>query len=175
MIKKIKYRFTEERKNKDLTALAQTLQPFMKETARQFGLAEFSILSNWKNIVGETLYSYTKPQKLSFKKGMDTNGVLCVAVSNGAFAVELQYKEKNIVEMINTYLGYCVVASLKFVQNMDFEPNKEYPSEKVKKMLVTKQEENYINSISEGVENENLRKALIQLGVSVFNENKEKQ
>ena len=175
MKKKDVYIFREERTNKDLTALAQSLQPFMKVAAKRYGLAEADILANWENIAGAELASYSQPIKICFNKSEKVNGSLYIAVPNGAFALELQHREKFIIEKINTYFGYAAVAHLKILQNagMELVPEKQYSAEKVKKILVTKDEENYITKLSEGVANEKLKAALIKLGVSVFNENKE--
>ncbi len=175
MVKKNKLIFSDERKNKDLTAFAQTLRPFVRQAAEAGGMVEAEILENWENIAGQELYAYCRPEKIVFSKGERQNGVLHVFVPNGAFALELQHREKFVLDKINTYFGFAAASRLRINQNcsMDLSPVRHYPVEKVKKILVTPQEETYITKLSEGVENENLKNALIKLGVSVFNDNKE--
>ena len=70
--------------------------------------------------------------------------------------------------------GYQAVAKIKIIQNDTFihsSPQAEF-DDKHEKKLVTKEEENYIQSVTENVQNPDLRARLKSLGESIFKNNK---
>ena len=93
---------------------------------------------------------------------------------SGAFALEIQHREKFILEKINTYFGYNAVSQLKIIQNsgLDIESLTSIHQPPEKKTLVTGEEENYINSLAEEVSSPLLKEILVKLGKSVFSDNK---
>lgn len=164
--------FEERRKNTDLTTLAQTLLPCVKKLLGPKGFLEIDILSAWEQIVGAKLAAYSFPQRLDFKKGEKTGGILHIAVPSGAFALELQHREPQLIAKINTYFGYAAVKEIRLSQNLPLPaalPKRPYPQ----KTLVTKEEDAYIRDLSQDVQNEELRKTLEKLGQSIFSHNKE--
>lgn len=174
MTKKVFEIANDEHKTKDLQAFARTIQPFAKKMLGAKGLIEVDILSNWEAIAGEELAAYTLPQRIDFRKGEKNNGVLHIAVPGGAFALELQHREKFIISKVNAYFGYNAVAQIRIVQNnyLSLDNKDDDKSERVEKTLVTKEEENYIRDLSCEVENPALKEALIKLGCCVVSNNK---
>ena len=164
---------SEERRTHDLQSVAKMLMPLAKNLLGKKGFAEIDLLSNWREIVGEEIASYSLPRQIISAKGNKDGGCLQVEVPSGAFALELQLREKIIMEKINFYFGYQAVAGIRIVQNSELAfSDDEQDMQGAQKVLVTKEEENYIRDLSDGVENPELKQKLIELGCSVISNNK---
>lgn len=147
--------------------------PWVKQVLGKRGFVEIDILTNWQKIVGEELAEFVLPQSIDFKRGERSNGVLKVAVPSGAFALELQHRERTIIQKINTYFGYAAVSSLKILQNSGLEYGTVKDNvESVQKSLVTQEEEIYIKDLSSGIKNAALQEVLERLGRSIVSNNK---
>ena len=166
-----------ERTTGDLQALSQSILPLAKAVLGKKGFVETDILTNWVNIIGEDLADYTSPLKIDFKPQQRNNGILHLEVPNGAFALELQHKEKIILQKINTYFGYNAISGIKIIQNSELNlaqiKNKQTPKPITK--LVTPEDENYIQELAEDINHPDLKEILIKLGQSVFNSNNQKE
>ena len=131
------------------------------------------LLSSWKLIVGDDIAQYSLPQKLSFPKDERSNGCLTIMVPAGAFAMEIKQNETRIITKINTFFGYPAVDKIKILQNGTPEnfltPKK--PIDKVKKTVVSAEEESYITELVKGIERDDLREAVERLGRAVFENN----
>lgn len=164
----------DTRKTKDLYSISNIITPFAKEVLGKKGFIEVDIITNWNKIVGEELAKSTIPQKINFIKDQRSNGTLHIETISGAFALELQHKEKIVIEKINTYFGYNAVSKLKITQNPSlfetFFDVKEQQNPKIN--LVTKEEENYINEMTKDLESPKLKEALTRLGHNVVNKTK---
>ena len=168
----------EERSTKDLTALAKTMSPLTKKLFGKKGFAEVDIITNWEKIVGEELASYSSPQKIDFKREQKNNGILFLQVISGAFALEIQHREKFILEKINTYFGYNAVSALKIVQNPSAFMQQQLPCEEnldKKCVPLSENEKNYIHSLASEIKNSKLKEILIKLGQSIFRDNHSKK
>lgn len=174
MAKKKEIIIKKEHTLDDLTCVSKTIMPLAKQLLGVKGMLEMEILSDWTEIVGEELAQYSLPQKISFRKDERSNGTLELLVLSGAFAMEIQHRESQILNKINTYFGYEAVAKLKIVQNScpeNFLFTKK-PIDNVKKNLVSEEEHNYITEIIKDVESEELRRYLKNLGEAVFSSKK---
>ena len=107
----------DERQAKGLSILSGTLLPFARNLLGKKGFIEVDIITKWADIVGKELAGYSFPQKISFKKGCKNDGTLYLCVTTGAFALEIQHREKYILDKINTYFGYNAVSGIKIIQN----------------------------------------------------------
>ena len=173
MKKKEAYTVSDERKTGDLQAVSRTILPFARSILGQKGFVEVDMIANWDKIVGEELADYVFPQRIEFKRGEKTDGVLHVAVPGGAFALELQHREKLLLAKVNSYFGYCAVSRLKIIQNAEILPLAEKPVQRSEKNLVTREEENYIRQLSEDIQNPALQEIVEKLGRSVIGNNKD--
>jgi len=79
------------------------------------GFGEGGLIADWAAIVGEEVARNAKPLKLAFPRGERREGNLTLRV-RGAYAVELQHLAPQILERINSYLGYGAVTRLKLEQ-----------------------------------------------------------
>jgi hypothetical protein len=172
MAKKLKIQ--EEHRLDDLTSVAKTIMPLAKQLLGTKGFLEMDLLAGWKNIVGEDLAQYTLPQKISFRKDQKIDGTLELMVLSGAFAMEVQQREKQIIEKINTFFGYGAISKLKLIQNScpDNFLIKQNTIDNMKKNVVSKAEESYITELVKDVNNDDLRKQLENLGKAVFSNQK---
>ena len=165
---------SEERRTFDLQSVSRMLKPLAKNLLGKYGFTEVDLLANWKQIAGD-MAEYTLPKNLQFSKGSKVNGVLNIEVPSGAFAIELQHREKFILAKINAFLGYDAVGKLKIVQNVEMPIQDIDDVGKSQKILVTEEEENYIHLLSEGLDNQELQERLVSLGRCVISNNKDKK
>ncbi|MCQ2741364.1 MAG: DciA family protein [Alphaproteobacteria bacterium] len=166
---------SDDRRTGDLSDMIGFLEPFARKMLGKKAFAEADVLSRWTDIVGDETASYSKPIKIDFKKDERTNGSLVVETDGGAFALELQLKSNVIIERVNTFFGYEAISRLKIIQNPKVKIEPKTPTHNFEKTLVTKEEENYIKVLSEGVLNQDLQQSLQKLGRSVVNNNKIKR
>lgn len=160
-----------------LNMLAAETLPFLKRILNKKATMTVDVLLFWEQIVGEELSSFTFPEKITFKNKERTNGVLWVSVANGAFALELQHREKFVLDKVNAFFGYQAVCSMRIRQSPTALNVKkiQFNQPKIKKKLVSKEEQNYIEQITTDVENADLQKKLQSLGEWVFSANHENQ
>lgn len=164
---------SEERRTHDLQSVAKMMMPLAKNLLGKKGFTEIELLSNWQEIVGDDIASYTLPKQIIAAKGNKDGGCLRIEVPSGAFALELQLREKIIREKINFYFGYQAISNISIIQNSELSFSDDVQDmQGGQKILVTKEEENYIKDLSDGVENPNLRQKLIELGRSIISNNK---
>lgn len=158
-----------------LNMLAAETLPFLKKIMSQKATMTVDVLLFWEQIVGEELSTYTFPEKISFRNKERTNGILHVAVANGAFALELQHREKFVLDKVNAFFGYQAVSSMRIRQNISALSVKkcQFNQPKSKKKLVSKEEQNYIEQITTGMEDTDLQKQLQSLGEWVLSDNRE--
>ena len=95
-------------------------------------------------------------------------------VPSGAFALELQHREKMLIAKINAYFGYPAVAQIRITQNAEIglDAPEDEAVQEGQKILVTEAEENYIRKLGEGIENLELQQKLLSLGRYIINDSK---
>ena len=156
-----------------LTGIAQTALPLAQQLLGQHGFTHIELLSSWETIVGKNLAQYSLPQKLVFPKNERSNGCLTIMVPTGAFAMEIKQNETKIITQINTFFGYPAVTKIKILQNGNSEDFliKKKPINKVKKTVVSAEEESYITELVKDIERDDLREAVERLGRAVYADN----
>lgn len=160
----------------DLQAVSKTLLPFSRQLLGARGFITVDILTKWPEIAGEEIACFSWPECIDFKRGEKNNGTLFLNVVSGACALELQHREKFILDKVNTYFGYAAVARLKIIQtsNLNKTAAANLSVSEPKKTLVTPEEENYIRSLSAEVGSPTLKELLQRLGRDVYNDNKKR-
>lgn len=161
-----------QRRTGDLQNMGKILSPLTRRMLGKRAFAEADVICNWAEIAGAELASFSVPAKIDFKKGERTNGVLWIEVAGGAFALEVSLKSKMLIEKVNTFFGYDAVKSLKIVQNPAVGVKMKQDIHNPEKILVTKEEETYIESLSGDMQNPELGEALLRLGCAVMANNK---
>ena len=84
----------------DLTGIAQTAMPVVKQLLGKQGFYMLELLNNWRCVIGSELAKYTLPYKLSFKKDERSNGCLTLITVSGAFAMEIKQKQQLIINKV---------------------------------------------------------------------------
>jgi hypothetical protein len=84
---------------------------------RRFGFVQSSIVSRWREIVGERYAGVSSPESIRFPLGKRSDGVLTLVVE-GAHAPTMQHVAPVIVERVNRFFGYPAVARITFKQGV---------------------------------------------------------
>jgi hypothetical protein len=82
---------------------------------RRFGFVQSSIISRWKEIVGERYAKVSCPESIRFPAGRKSGGVLTLTVE-GAHAPLLQHIAPMVMERVNRFFGYEAVDRIVFKQ-----------------------------------------------------------
>jgi hypothetical protein len=84
---------------------------------RRFGFVQSSIVSRWREIVGDRYAAVSSPESIRFPAGKRSEGVLNLIVE-GAHAPMMQHVVPVIVERINRFFGYQAVSRVAFRQGL---------------------------------------------------------
>lgn len=82
---------------------------------RRFGFVQSSIVSRWKEIVGDRYADVSAPESIRFPQGKRSNGVLTLVVA-GAHAPMMQHVVPVIIERVNRFFGYAAVQKVTIRQ-----------------------------------------------------------
>ena len=84
---------------------------------RRFGFVQSSIVSRWREIVGERYAAVSAPESIRFPPGRRSAGVLSLVVE-GAHAPMMQHVAPTIVERVNRFFGYAAVERVSIRQGI---------------------------------------------------------
>jgi hypothetical protein len=103
-----------------------TFVPKLTQKAfEKYGFSTATLLTDWVRIVGHDLGRDTRPERLKWPRspsgdsaGADTGrgGATLVLRVDPARALDISYKEQQVIERINTYFGYGAISELRIVQ-----------------------------------------------------------
>ncbi len=92
----------------------------------KYGFHSAEIMSSWETIVGADLARLTRPETIKWPRGarapVDADeagrsaGATLIVACDPAFALEVSYRHKEIIDRINRYFGYRAVSQLKVHQ-----------------------------------------------------------
>jgi hypothetical protein len=82
---------------------------------RRFGFVQSSVVSRWREIVGERYARVSSPESIRFPPGKRSAGILNLVVE-GAHAPMMQHVAPVIVERVNRFFGYNAVERVAFKQ-----------------------------------------------------------
>ena len=89
------------------------LVPEIGRTAfRKFGFIQSSVVSRWREIVGDRLADVTQPAMIRFPVGQKSGGTLHLTIS-GAHAPMLQHVAPDLMATVNRYFGYAAIAQVR--------------------------------------------------------------
>jgi hypothetical protein len=132
--------------NKLFTQGLRPLQSLLPENAKKIlkkdGFVYFEIIKNWKNIVGEKIFKDVTPSKI---KKINNENILSLNV-NKEIMIEIEYSRDQIIEKINSYLGFNAS------KNSSFEKKK-------KKIILS---ESILRKINE-IKSQNLKEIFLKL------------
>ncbi len=90
-------------------SVAEMLPEIGGAAFRRFGFVQSSIVSRWKEIVGDKYADISAPESIRFPQGKRADGTLTLAVG-GAHAPMMQHVVPVIIERVNRFFGYPAVA-----------------------------------------------------------------
>ena len=97
--------------------LAELVGKAAEKSFAKYGFAEHSIISHWASIVGPQLARVSAPVRVRFPGASRRGGTLSIVV-DGPAAIEIQHGAPQILERLNTFLGYPAIAALKIQQGV---------------------------------------------------------
>ena len=98
-------------------AVADIVPDIGRAAFRRFGFVQSSIVSRWREIVGDRYAAVSSPESIRFPHGKRSDGVLNLIVE-GAHAPMMQHVAPVIIERVNRFFGYQAVARVAFRQGL---------------------------------------------------------
>lgn len=108
-------------------AVGDMLPQIGKASFRRFGFVQSSIVTRWREIVGERYAEVSTPESIRFPAGKRSDGVLRLNVA-GAHATMMQHIEPTIIERVNRFFGYPAVARVSIQQGRAAKPSARAPA-----------------------------------------------
>lgn len=138
--------------NKKFTQGLRPLQSLLPENVKKIlkkdGFVYFEIIKNWKNIVGEKMFKDVAPLKI---KKINNENILSINVNKNVM-IEIEYSRDQIIEKINSYLGFNSIHKIQII-------SKDSSLEIKKKITLS---ENILKKINE-IKNKNLKEIFLKL------------
>jgi len=132
---------------------------------RTFGM----LALNWPLVIGEKFSKDSHPDKLFFPKGENINAQLTLSV-NSYKAIYFQQIQNELIDRINTYLGYKAISSLRFVQK-PIDKNKIISK---KEPQLSQKQINDLDQKLEVIQDEIIRNKLKSIGEHVYDKHNRK-
>lgn len=96
-------------------AIADLIPTIGGAAFRKFGFIQASLVTRWRDIVGDRLADVTEPAMIRFPVGQKAGGTLHLTIS-GAHAPMLQHVEPDLIAAVNRFFGYAAIARVKMTQ-----------------------------------------------------------
>jgi len=99
---------------------------------QKFGFHSAEIMASWATIVGADIARLTRPESIKWPRrekaaieptdeGEAAGGATLVVATAPAFALDISYRHKEIVDRINRYFGYRAISQIKIHQMPQLE------------------------------------------------------
>ena len=154
---------------------ATLMQPSIRKASEDRGFAVTRLLTHWHEIVGESVANIAKPVGVSYgKSGM---GATLTVLTTGAQAPMLEMQKETIREKVNACYGYRAIARLRITQTAATgfaEGRATFDAAPRVRKTPTPQMQSTAQSLSDGIESNDLRDALARLGANVLNKTNRK-
>lgn len=153
-------------RNKGPRAIDSLMSGAARRVFRKQGFVEASVITKWRQIVGDMLAEHCLPERMRFPRGKK-NGATLVIRSEGAFALELQHLEPLILERINTFFGYLAVEKIQILHGA-LPPSKPSTATGKIKIILSDDDQKQLDKLTKSIEDQELRSAIRTLGHSVL-------
>lgn len=110
--KKAAARPYERPRGGDARAIADLVPEIGRTAFRKFGFIQSSVVSRWREIVGDRLADVTQPAMIRFPAGQKAGGTLHLTIS-GAHAPMLQHVTPDLIAAVNRFFGYAAIAHVR--------------------------------------------------------------
>lgn len=98
-------------------SVADMLPDVGRAAFRRFGFVQSSVVSRWREIVGDRYASVSSPESIRFPAAKRAGGVLTLVVE-GAHAPMMQHVAPVIIERVNRFFGYAAIERVQFKQGL---------------------------------------------------------
>ncbi|MBL0848771.1 MAG: DUF721 domain-containing protein [Candidatus Liberibacter ctenarytainae] len=139
---------------------------------RRTGIS-MSLIGAWNEIVGNSTAEHCKPEKIVWpsrnyigKENLSGNiGGILVVACEGSYVLFLMHDQTRIIRNINIFFGFSAIKKMRIMQKSMSVANRDSIH-----VIPSLEEEDCrkIDKITEGIENESLKKSLIRFGRAVF-------
>lgn len=96
-----------------LKQITQLIRPVVKKVLPQKNIIYQQLFDIWPDIVNGTEAKDTIPEKMTFPRQQQNNGVLAIWAQSSAQATEVTYNRMMLIQRINSVFGYNLVADIK--------------------------------------------------------------
>ena len=155
---------------------ATLMQGNIRKASEDRGFAVTRLLTHWSEVVGEATAGIATPVNVSYGKG--GMGATLTLLTTGAQAPMLEMQKEQIRDKVNACYGYRAISRVRITQTAPtgFAEGRVAftPAPKVKK-TPDPAVLSAAKALSEAVENEKLRAALMALGANVLTKQNSEQ
>jgi hypothetical protein len=142
-------KFSNKLFSQGLRPLQSLLPENAKKILKKDGFLHFEIIKNWKNIIGEKMIKNVTPLKI---KKINNENILTINVNKNVM-IEIEYSRDQIIERINSYLGFNGINKIQII-------SKDPPAEIKKKKILF--DDKILKKINE-IKNEKLKTIFLNL------------
>lgn len=140
----------------------------MRKAAEKRGFAQTKLLTQWPEIVGQTIADIARPVKISFSR--EGIGATLTVLTDGARAPELQMMLPDLKEKVNACYGYNAISRIRITQTAETgfaETGTSFDYNKPAKQL-SPERADALHSDVAAIGDSGLRAALEKLGKNVL-------
>lgn len=130
-----------------------------------------ALINAWPEIVGEELAATSMPSKVQWKRRISEDdefepGTLQVA-AEGMAALHLQHQTSQIIDRVNSFMGYKAIARIRLVQ-------KPVETKKPKKRQrpMTEGQKRKVEKLTNTIDDDDLKASMKRFGESVMRDKK---
>ena len=102
-------------------SLNQVIPAILEPCLKKRGLSQALIILDWSKIVGPELAKRCQASKVTYPKGMRTQGTLHLTVLP-SWAPILEQQKHQLIDRVNSYFGYAAVSQIRLLQNPVWTP-----------------------------------------------------
>ncbi|KEG16515.1 DUF721 domain-containing protein [Bartonella bacilliformis] len=153
-------------------SLSETVSSMLDPILRKRTGLNLALIEHWSQIAGFDVAEYTMPLKIiwGYRSNQDETfkPATLVVACEGFSALKLMHETGELIQRINSFFGYVAINRIKIEQK---QVDIRVDQLRVKSALNEK-DKKHIEKMLGGVENENLRQSLYELGCCIFSEKK---
>ena len=152
---------------------ATVLQSRIRKVSEARGFAQSRILTHWLEIVGNDIAEKTRPVEVSYGRG--GMGATLTILTTGAQAPMIEMQKEAIRTKVNAVYGYNAIARIRITQMAPIgfaEGQAEFVPKPKDKLRPDPALQEQAKQTARTVTDENLRRALEELGRNVLTKNK---
>ena len=154
---------------------ATVLQSRIREVSEGRGFAQSRVLTHWLEIVGADIAAITRPVEVSYGRG--GMGATLSILTTGAHAPMIEMQKEAIRTKVNAVYGYNAIARVRITQTAPIgssEGQVEFQAKPKSNPTLSPAVQQQAHGTARTVTDQNLRRALEELGRNVLTKNQTK-